>query len=142
MVANLGEVAFRILRATFYEMHLYFLEFESFFEKINYKINVDSVLAGIDICGEETTFRERVNTDMTLRDDEKATPSSWVFEVIIGRSNHSRLSFTERLHFKKAANFTERRNYKLFIIKKFWTAAVAVYSNVLAEMHTDEPLSV
>ncbi len=72
-----------IFHAAFDEMSFNVLELKFLLEIANNEINIDAVLASVDIGGNEATLWKSVDADMTLGNHENTAPTAGVFYVII-----------------------------------------------------------
>ena len=95
-----NEILCWVFYPAFDEMRFYIFKLEFFLKEIDNESFVHTVLAGIHIGRDEATLWERVNTNVTLCDDNKSTPSARVLDMIIWNRDDDRLhkrAHTERI---------------------------------------------
>lgn len=122
----------RVLETALDEMRLDLLELKLLLEKVSDEILVHAVLAGVDVCGDKTTLREGVDTDVTLGDDDETAPTTRILDVVVRCGKNHGLH--QRAHAESVANLSESRENRLLAVEAFRVAAVAVNRDVLAEV--------
>lgn len=80
----------RIFHSALYEMSFNTLKFKFLFEVTNDEININPILTCIHVGRNEATLWERVDADMALRNNDEATPTTGVLNMIIRSGDDNR----------------------------------------------------
>src|SRR3989344_8412543 len=113
-------------------MRLNIFQLKLLLEKINDIFPIYIILTGVHIGGYKTALRKRMNTNVTLRDNNESAPSTGILYMIVGGRNDNWLH--KGKHAKRIANFGEGRVNCILIVKAFWVTTVAVNGNVFAKV--------
>lgn len=124
----------RILEPAFDEIHFNFFEQKLLLEIANDEVDIDAILARVDIGRDKAAFRKGVDADVALGNHENTAPAARVFYMIIGSGVDLHMRLTERTHPKRITQFRETRQDCLFVIEPVMVAPVSVNGYVFAEM--------
>lgn len=124
----------RVLESAFDEISFYLLELELLLEIINDKVDVDAVLASVDVGGYKAALRKRMNADVALGNHENTAPTARVFNMIIGSGVDLHMRLTEGAHSKRIAKPCEARKDCLVVVESVMVAIVSVNGYVLTKM--------
>lgn len=81
----------RVFETAFYEMCLDIPKPKLVLKEVDNELLVDAVVTGVDIDRNELAFREGVDADMALRDDDKAAPTARVLDLVVWCRNDNRI---------------------------------------------------
>lgn len=124
----------RVVESAFDEISFYLLEPELLLEIINDEVDVDAVLASVDVGGYKAALRKRMNADVALGNHENAAPATRVLNMIIGSGVDLHMWLTEWAHPKRIAKPCEARQNCLLVVESVMVALVSVNGYMLTKM--------